>query len=125
MFRVFFNKSSCCEWARLFWFKFCREGTRQGAMSYLSAALLPMLPWEIRHHIVAFAAPRCDLCDEGKAVLTKTSNGFELWCLRCVLGMLPDVTCPPLVDGITRGVHSFSHDLSDMLLTASGDDPTI
>ena len=44
--------------------------------------------------------------------------------------MLPDVTCPPLADGIVRGVHSFSREsVSVMLLTetdvCSGDDPTI
>ena len=87
-------------------------------MSYLSAAFFPMLPWELRCRIIAFAEPRCDLCDEGKAALIRTSNGFELWCLGCVLGMLPDVTCPPLVDGVVHGVHSFSREsVSDKLLT--------
>ena len=73
------------------------------------AIFVSRLPWEIRSRILQFVGPRCNLCDEGIGLLTRTADGYyELWCLRCVTSMLPDETPHVLMDGIVRGKHSYT-----------------
>ena len=47
----------------------------------------------VAYLVAKFCGPRCCLCDEGIASVVIDGEGnLQLWCLTCVLGMLPDDT---------------------------------
>ena len=76
----------------------------------MAFALLLKFPQEVRERIIEFSfGRRCCICEEGKGLLCCINNReYELRCLVCYNGMLPDETRPRLVDGIQNGVHSHS-----------------
>ena len=80
------------------------------SLSLMAFALLFNFPREVREKIREFShGRRCWICEEGKGLLCCINNReYEMYCLICYVGMLPDETQPRLVDGIRNGVHSYS-----------------
>ena len=76
----------------------------------MAFALLLKFPQEVRENIIEFSyGHRCWICQESKGLLCCVANrDYEMRCLGCHVGMLPDETQPRLVDGIRNGVHSYS-----------------
>ena len=76
----------------------------------MALALLCRFPWEVRGLIIELSwGDKCWLCEERKGLLCCIDNcDYEMRCLACFVGMLPDETHQRLVDGIQNGVHSHS-----------------
>ena len=63
------------------------------------------LPKEVREKIIEFTHDRrCWICDEGKALLCRVNNAYDMRCLDCH-NFLQDEMQPCLVDGKRNGVN--------------------
>ena len=75
----------------------------------MDAVVLLPLPWSVKQNVMQWVDRRCWLCGEGVGLLCHTGDGhYEMWCLDCFTGMLPDDRASILIDGFQRGVHSYT-----------------
>ena len=76
----------------------------------MAMVFLSQFPWEVQGSIIEFIwGCRCWLCEERKGLLCRIDHrDYEMRCVDCYVGMLPDDTHPRFVDGIQNGVHSHS-----------------